>query len=177
MNRRRAVIFLGIMLIVISAKLFAEVFKTIDENGKVTYTDSPAVEKKADVVEISNTNTQPPIKKIQIRPTPEKPIKPATPSYNARIVSPVEGAKVLSAAGIVKVAVSTSKKLGSRQVNVTIGGSSTLFPNGEQAGSVPITKSMRGKQTITAQIVDSKGKVLSTSSPVTIYIIHPGGKR
>lgn len=165
-----------LLLIFAASPSTAQVYKTLDKTGKVTYTDNPAAEEKSEEVDISKTNTQPPIKKIKIRPTPPK-ASPEAPEFNLKIESPKEGAKIGAAAGSIPVSFSTSLQIKNHQIKVTMGSSSILLPKGANSGALPISKTTRGKQTISAQIIHSTGTVIDTAPPVSVYIIRPGGKR
>jgi hypothetical protein len=150
--------------------MWAEIYKTVDENGNVTYSDTP--KEKADAVDLPQINTQP---AIQVRTRPgtdtseEENQEPAPKRYQVRILSPGMGLQVPMGQQDVPVNVLIAPNLHKNH-------RMQLFVNGQPYGPASqsnqgVLKNIyRGEHRLHAAVVTRKGKVISQSSPITIFV-------
>jgi len=142
-----------------------EVYKTVDESGNVTYTDKPvnSTSKKIEVEE--------PIVVPRVIPTPRtvkiSPTKPAAPtSYTVTINYPTPELHINPGTWDLPLQVST-------EPNVHPDHKLVVLDNGEPVDGMIIKYIIRGTHVIQAQVLDEKGKVISSSDPVTVYVHRP----
>lgn len=148
----------------------AQVYRHVDENGNVTFTDRPPPD--AERVQLQETNTSAPPPVIP-RPEPAKPAPEAGPgSYTARITAPAHETIIPNGPGNFSVSASIDPALGSGDLlQLKMDGS----PQGEpQAGSSwALTNIFRGEHHITIAVVNKDGKELAISEPVTVFVFRP----
>ncbi|MBR9728097.1 DUF4124 domain-containing protein [Shewanella intestini] len=156
-----------ITLLTLSFSSFAAVYRWVDENGKVHYSDEP--QSNASEMEL-NKNTQ---NTISINPPKllnnNSNQTNSNINYSVAILSPSEEATIRSNTGTIKVSASISPRLPQ-------GAFYTLLLNGQikvqpQASSMfTLSNVDRGEHTIVVNVVTQNGKVLASSSPRTIFL-------
>ncbi|NKF52160.1 DUF4124 domain-containing protein [Shewanella sp. WXL01] len=161
-------LLLLISLITISLSSVAAVYRWVDENGKVHYSDEPR--ENATEVQL-NDNTQNNITVVQ--PTPitrsTKPSPDAQPNYKVVIASPAEEATIRDNNGNITVTANIEPKLPK-------GAFFTLSLNGQlkvqpQTSSIfRLTNIDRGAHTIVVNVVTQNGKVLASSPARTVFL-------
>lgn len=149
------------------------VYKTVDENGRITYSDTPTG-KKIDPVDLPQVNTQPAV-------TPQPYLPPTTPKkdqqaqYRVSITSPANETQVLPGQRDLSVAADISPELGE-------GFSAQLYMNGQPYGgaqpssSFVISNIYRGEHRLSVAVLNPSGRVIARSAPVTVYVIRPSGR-
>lgn len=156
-----------------TSALADDVYKTVDKDGKVTFTDSPANE-NVEKVEIKDTNTLPATKITENYSGSSNSSKDT--AYNLHIQSPSDGSQVTPTQKTLTVSVSLNRPLGK-------GHTLQLFLNGSASGppseSTTLTASnlRRGQQRVTVSVLDNSGSVIASSSAITVYVIRPNPKR
>lgn len=145
-----------------------EVYKSVDENGKVTYSDAPTG-KKIDPVDLPQINTTPAVEpKPYNAPAP----KQAAPQYRVAITSPSNGAEILAGQRDLSVSARVEPPLDD-------GYSAQLFMNNSPYGgaqpstSFVITEIIRGEHQLSVAILNPSGKIVARSSSVTVYVRRP----
>lgn len=153
--------------------LNAQIYQTIDDDGNVVFTDKPPKGQEAKEVKLAPTNTTPAPKPVTTRPSSKKDKPSGEPKeYEIRISSPSNESHIPPGQRDVSVSLSLSPGLHKdHQVQLYINGS----PSGEAfSGTSGILKEVyRGTHAITAAVLNKKGKTISTSAPVTIYVQRP----
>ncbi|TNE95394.1 MAG: DUF4124 domain-containing protein, partial [Gammaproteobacteria bacterium] len=145
----------------------AEVYKTVDEQGNVTYTDTPpSDDKSAEPVKLPAINTQP-----GLQPQASNGKKPAEHSgyKEVSILAPAQDATIPPGQlnVVVQVFLEPALKAGHRV---------QLLHNGQAYGepayatSFSIDSLIRGEHSLKAQVVDENGAVIAQSSSVTIHV-------
>ncbi len=162
---------LALLLIFTLATAAQEVYKTVDEKGKVTFSDAP--KDQSEKINTDLKNIHPPTKAVS---TPEKSQKnSATPrKYTIGLTNPSQNQQFGPSAKTINIGTSLSPRL-------QPGHSLVFYMNGKQVAkskrsystSVNITRNMRGQNKVSAAVVDNNGKRLATSNSVTIYVIRP----
>ena len=164
-----------------AGSVHAEIYKTVDADGNVVFTDVPPKDQtKAVVLEIQNTYT--PEASAAPQQNSERPgdardeepeEEPAAVLYDhIAIVAPQHDAPVRENTGNVTVVVTSNPALDSSR-----GHSMQILVDGQiaasgQSNSVALTNLDRGTHQLTAQIVDGNGQVVVSSSPITFHMMR-----
>ena len=162
----------------------APIYKTVDEHGNVTFTDSPPADQESEKVELRPINTQqatlPPSKseitsgKRKQDPKAEEKLAEEVPYTVSRLVEPLEGSTVPTGQLDVPVRLNLVPPLQK--------GHSVVFYHNESAENPPGTSThitlrnlIRGEHTIYAEIWDANSKIKAKSQKVTFYVqrYHP----
>jgi hypothetical protein len=171
-----------ISLLLAAGTLTAQVYKTVDEEGNVTFTDQPP-----------GDGSQP----IELRPlsiieapTYQKPVKSteeATEGEGGKemslgymrknyadfaIVAPQQEESVWHPEDVITVAWNARYQLQpGMQVTVSVDGVRQT-PTTEQV--IAVTGLERGEHTVTAELTDAKNRRVAMAEPVTFFIRRPG---
>lgn len=155
------------LLCAITMPTLADVYKTVDEDGNVTFTDNPASGKgKVEEVKLPAVNTQP-----AINTKAKKSEKSASTSgySEVSILSPAQDATIPPGQLNVVVQVFMDPAL---QPGHLI----QLLHNGQPYGeaayatSFSIDQLIRGEHSVQAQVVDESGNAIASSGTVTFYV-------
>ena len=161
----RAYLF-SLALLCMSGLSTSEIYKTVDKDGNISYTDNP-VDKNADAIKLPPTNTQP--AQLPSKRPSTKVKYPAPKHYAIQIVSPKDQTQVLP--GQRDIVVSSALKpplFPGHKVQVLVNGSP--FGSATNTTSVTLKEIYRGAHQIQASVVNEEGRTISTSSPITIYV-------
>ncbi|MDN3516629.1 DUF4124 domain-containing protein [Aquisalimonas lutea] len=170
--------FFAVLLVPLAAA--GEIYKHVDEDGNVTYTDEP--------IEGAERLESPEPESVYRFRTPERldasgpaePQEPEAPYQSVRILQPRPEGTVRDNRGIVEVRVGTEPQL--RQ-----GHAVEYILDGEVRGDAGpeltrrLTEVHRGEHQIRARIVDGNGETIAESESVTFYMhqasrLHGGGQ-
>jgi hypothetical protein len=176
---RRTPIWLALILGTLAAEVAAELYKSVDEHGNVTYTDKSS--DKAKPVEPPGLTTYKPATQhtqpsgAEAKPAPGK--KTVT-SYNAlNVSSPNNNDTVRDNSGTVVVKVDLSPALdvqaGHKLVALLDGKSVTST----QAGDITLQNVDRGSHTVAVRVVDGSGRTLKESRAITFHLQRPSVTR
>lgn len=159
---------LALYFILTSTNLTAqEVYKWIDADGNVHFSDQPS--EGADKVDIKPISTLP---AIRLPPDSEPPSSPGNQDNTApttlTIESPANGSAFHSTEGKVNIAISVKPELPSNSMLlIKIDGKEVSRGQDTQTTASELD---RGEHNLTAEVIDSSGKALSsTSSRFTIH--------
>lgn len=149
----------------------AEVYKSVDKYGNITYTDDPSKAHKrgeqTEKVKVPPTNIIPAGKSIEALPE-DDPIDEDIPDYQVRIISPTQEHTVTPGQRDLIIAVSTAVPLeGNAQF--------AYYMDGELLGKTSlnnysIREILRGEHQLSVAVVDQNNRVLSRSDSVTVYV-------
>lgn len=150
----------------------AEIYKSVDENGNVIFTDSPK-HKSAKPVDLPTINTQPatPIT-IKLSPPKDEEVASEDAEYSIAMTAPTDETTVTR--GQLTLASSISLK-----PSLQDGHKIQFFLDGLKRGPASTSTSYtyqdlyRGTHTIYAAVVNKKGKIIKQSEPITIYVHRP----
>ncbi len=157
-------------LISISVAFFAnaEVYRVIDEEGGITYTDNPpANDPTTEAISLPSINTQPAIEVLH----DEKQVEEAAAnSYQEiLIVTPAHNATIPPGQRLVPVEISLKPTL-------KMGHLVQLIFDGQPYGPATSTTSfsikalIRGEHSVQARIVDGEGTIIGASNTSTIHV-------
>jgi hypothetical protein len=173
---RRLTILTSITL-VLSAPVSAEVYRQVDAQGNVTYTDEPSDESPAETVEIKPTTTITLPKPEAVRQPEqlrEKVEKEGSAYSKVRFTAPEDQKTFWSGNGDVSFQVTSSPGLkNGHKYEVTLDGQ----PVGQTAsGTVNVRNIYRGTHQAGASIVDSSGVTIKTGDTISFTIHRPSAQ-
>ena len=154
------------ILLLLPGMVQAEIYRWVDSDGKVHYSDQPV--KGASKVKLPGVSTykSKPYKKL----TPSKPKpRPADQTYQLRIVKPQDKETINSNEGDIEVEVEVSPALNVRKGDrliISIDGKTHIATTRKYK----LTGIDRGTHVIAAQVFSSTGRVLSSITRVTVYL-------
>lgn len=155
-----------ILVIFFSTNLAAEVYRSVDENGNVVFTDKPGPD--SELIEIDDLQT---IKPPPSRGSGYKPPKKAEAPYSAiNILSPANDEAIRSDAGNVTINIEVKPTLRPRD-NVV------LYMDGKE---IELGKAMakafsgldRGTHQIRAAVKDPDGRIQHSSTSVSFHLLR-----
>ena len=145
--------------------LQAEVYRTVDEDGNITFTDTP--QEGAEKVDIQETQTIDNPNPAKYKPLSKKQ-KPVERYRSISIASPGNDEAVRNNAGNVTISTSIDPRLiPSHEVIIYIDGKEIGRGSSATANNVD-----RGTHTASAKIVDSSGNTVISSSPSTFHLLR-----
>ena len=152
----------------------AQVYRVVDENGNVTFTDKPPPD--AEEIDVRAPNTSAP------------PVKSAFPEaqrndsgsedasedagYEVIITAPADETIIPRGAGNFTVTASVvPSPLNGELLQLRIDGSAYKEP--QRSASWALTNVSRGEHNITVAVVDENGNSISISDPIKVYVYRP----
>lgn len=153
----------------------ADIYKTVDENGNVVFTDNPKGQ-KAQKIELRKTNTQQAIK----APAPpdhskKQPVSEQATPYQLSISSPSDGTYILPGQQTVTVSVELTPALAeNHRLQATLNGQ--RFGSPATGNSIDLNNLYRGSHQLGVIVLDNRGEILARSLTVTIYVQRPSIK-
>lgn len=151
----------------------AEVYKSVDKYGNVTYTDDPSKVikngEKTEKIQVPPTNIVPAGKAITPLPeTDDEPPAEEHPDYQVRIVSPTDGRTLTPGQRDLVIAVTTQYPL-RHEAKFAFYMDGTLLGTTE-LNNYSIREIIRGEHKIHVEVLDRNDRLLSSSPPVTVYV-------
>jgi hypothetical protein len=147
----------------------AEVYKTVDKDGNVVYTDSPKSD-NAEKIELRELNTVPPAP-TTYSPDYSNSARPALMSYKIDIISPSNNLIIPVGQRDLAIAISLDQPLQAGHLLV-------YYMDGDMVEETMMTNIlikdvMRGAHQITVEVMDESGQSLGMSEPVTVNLMRP----
>lgn len=171
-------ILIAFSLAIMSGPLAAQVYKTVDKDGNVTYTDQPPADgsKPIKLAPISvieaPTYEKAPESARKGAEGEEIPLRDLRRLYrDFAIISPQSEESVWHPDGPIAVAWSAGNPL---QKGMQV----TVYLNGNKQATtteqiIPVDGLDRGEHTVTAELKDAKNRRIATAEPVTFFIQRP----
>lgn len=170
-----------VLSMIIAGPLLAQVYKTVDEDGNVVYTDQPPKDGAEPIKLRPISVIEAPVYEKAEPADPdaaaeeeskEKPLRFLRKHYEAfMIVSPEQEESIWYANGVVPVAWSTPSPLEpGMQVTVSVDGRAQP-PTTEPV--IAFTGLERGEHTATAVLTDARNRHIATAETVTFFIRQP----
>lgn len=167
----RVTIFLAVLCCVGSGSLSAEIYRTVDEQGNVVFTDTPAVNSKPVELGPASTYSPPPqISTTQTR-TPDTEESETTFYSALRIVRPAEEETIRDNTGNVSVSLEIEPAL-----LVQAGHRVQFFLDGEAIGApssvlkTSFANVDRGEHQVEAAVIDVSGEPILRTSSVRFFL-------
>lgn len=160
-------IFISIICLLVAISATAEVYRSVDENGHVVFTDRPSPD--AELIEVDELQTikPPPVGKFKYTPPPAKP----EPEYTeVSIISPQHDAAIRDNGGNVTVKIATKPRVRANDNLV-------LYLDGKEimlgkATAKAFSGLDRGSHQLRAVVKDADGHIQLSSSSVTFYLLR-----
>ena len=170
-------------LAVMASPLAAQVYKIVDKDGNVTFTDKPPVEgaQPMDLPPLSVIET--PDYGEAARKTEEAeaaaggeeavPLRTLRNNYrDFAIIAPLQEESVWRPDGPISIAWSASNQLmDGMRVVILLDGQQRAVTT---APMIPVNGLERGEHTVTARIIDARNRTIATAEPVVFYVRQPG---
>lgn len=156
------------LCLTIATAATAEVYKTVDKQGRVTYTDLPPADTQAKVVELPHINSLPPTESTEsVSP---RVTQNAPSEYEVAIVKPEDGTTLTPGERSIEVSVSVNQNLEENLFSYRIDGEVI-----EETSSDTITleEPGRGERKLTVSVINAEGEVLASSPPITLIVLRP----
>jgi hypothetical protein len=156
-----------ILLLLCPLLATAQVYKHVDRDGNVTFSDVPAPDSEKIDIRVSNTVAPPP---VVSRPQEAPAAAPA--SYTVAITAPEPEAVIPRGPGNFSVSASVSPAPDTAmQLQLIMDGDPYGAPQSQPQWN--LTNVPRGTHELQVAIISDKGKNLAQSDPVTVYVFRP----
>lgn len=161
-------------LVLIAPWVVADVYKTVDKDGRTVYTDKPKTE-NAEKLQLREINTVPGAQPLpNSSPVDSFQSQPAAISYQINIISPRNDVSIPVGQRDLGIAVSLNPGLQEGHLLV-------FFMNGEMLeettmNNIIVKDVPRGTHTLVVEAIDANGQSLGTSAPVIVNVIRPNIK-
>ena len=173
---------LVLLLALVSMPLAAQVYKTVDENGNVVYTDQPPADgsppvklREISVVEAPIYESAAPAAEedVAIEEGKEMSLRYLRKNYaDFAIVAPQQEESIWHPEDVVNVAWRARYQLQpGMKVIVSVDGQQQASTS-EQI--VPVSGLERGEHQVTAELKDARNRSIATAEPVTFFVRRPG---
>ena len=171
-------ILIAFLLAIMAGPLTAQVYKTVDKDGNVTYTDQPPPDGSKPIKLAPISVIEAPI--YEKAPDPAKagaegeeiPLRDLRRMYrDFAIISPQSEESVWHPDGPIAVAWSVGNPL---QQGMQV----TVFLDGKKQATttdqiIPVTGLERGEHKVSAELKDAKNRRIATAEPITFFIQRP----
>lgn len=167
--------FVVLLLAIIAGGAWSDVYKTVDKDGRVIYTDKPTSDnaQKVELREINTVPSPPPLP--QSTPVESFQSQTAAISYKIGIISPRNELIIPVGQRDLAIAVKVEPKLQPGHLLV-------YFMNGElleetEMSNIIVKDAPRGTHTLVVEAIDTNGQSLGTSAPVSVSLMRPIAKK
>ncbi|MFI3244943.1 MAG: DUF4124 domain-containing protein [Ferrimonas sp.] len=143
----------------------AQIYTWTDANGQVHYSDKPVAGAQA-ITPKSATNIM-----LSATPTNNKAASQSAPSYQLQFLTPENGATIRNSLGQVPFSLQLHPELqGDQRLQLLLDGQ--VVRTLGNSGSFILEQVERGEHQLQARVIDKNGKVLASTSSITIYFHH-----
>jgi len=167
------ILFLGILLL-LPHLAAAQIYKSTDEQGNVSFSDMPPAEGPSEQIELRETNRAPPPEIKEPLESASEPVaqEPAANEYAVAITSPANETTIPMGPGNFAVSAAVEPGLSSGSLlQLYVDGSASGNP--QSSNSWELTNVFRGAHDLSVAVVDNKGDQLAVSEPVRVYVLRP----
>lgn len=156
-----------VVCLLATGSAIAEIYKSIDSNGNITYSDIPSG-KELNTLDLPHINATPEVKEQQVFTSAPKP-EPV--SYSVNITSPSQGQEVLPGQRNLSVSASVSPYLPSKySLQLFLDGKPYGKPQAQ--GQFMIPNITRGERKLFVALRDKSGRQISRSNNITVYVFR-----
>ncbi len=168
MNISQATCF-AILCLTPASLLSQEIYKTTNEDGKVIFSDTP--QKNSEKISAELTNIQQPIEATK---TIKRTNRVKATGYEARLSSPTEGQFLSPSQRSLTIQISLSQPLQNHHlIEFLVDGKRVASPSTSTSISTPMGIKMRGRHQVSARVIEMNGKIVASTSPVSIQVFRP----
>ncbi|MCW8879025.1 MAG: DUF4124 domain-containing protein [Kangiellaceae bacterium] len=172
MNKKLLLLFLALLSLNVSAQDKKKIYRWVDKDGNVHYSDEPrkgAVELK--MKEVPTVNMTPPVPLKDIQSPIEEQTQPFAGYTSAHIVSPAADGVIRNNAQTVIVELAIEPALGNgHRIRIFIDGKPIKETN--QTSGIKLEKMEFGKHTINFVILDHDGRVIFNSESNSFHLLN-----
>jgi hypothetical protein len=170
MFRNGLIIALASLVLVCAAQVgVAQVYKHVDENGNITFTDKPPAD--AELIEIRSPNSISAPVAIEYHQE-AAPKAEVAEGYTVKITAPANETIIARGPGNFSVSASVTPGLQAEsRLQLLIDGAARGEP--QSGTSWALTNVFRGTHALEIAVVNAKGKQLAKSAPITVYVFRP----
>ncbi len=160
-----------LLLLSLAPWVVADVYKTVDKDGRVIYTDKPKSD-NAQKVELREINTVPGAQPLpESTPVESFQSQPAAMSYQIEIISPRNELIIPVGQRDLAIAIKVEPELQPDHLLV-------YFMDGELLEETSMTNIIvkdvpRGSHNLVVEAIDANGQSLGTSAPVSVSLMRP----
>ena len=165
-----------VMIMLLAQAAVADVYKTVDKDGNIKYTDKPNLE-NAEKIELREVNTVPGAEPLPQSVPVESSIAPqqAALNYKIGIISPRSDVTIPVGQRDLAMAINLTPQLAQGHLLV-------YFMNGElleetTTNNIIVKDVPRGTHTLVVEAIDANGQSLGTSPPTIVNVIRPVAKK
>ena len=171
---KNSIRFIAVTALALTGLVNAQIYKSVDANGVVTFSDTPPKGPQTKVEQIKTPATVNAMQATTIAPTETEARKGSNVQIDRliNIVSPMDNATIPMGAGIFDVVVDATPELGDSE-------SVELYLDDEKVGEAQtaltwtLTYVIRGAHKLEAKWVTEDGAILATSEPITVFVLRP----
>jgi hypothetical protein len=166
--------FIGLTFsLLVSTYAAAEIYKTVDKDGRVTYSDTPPVNNtNAKPIELKSINTTP---SLIVTPNSTVPNAPSSTqnatAYDLKILAPANGTTLMANERSVTISISLNQQLLNGDALAYKIDGNLLIKTTEP--SFTLNEPPRGEHSLTVDVVDGEGNTLAQSDATTIVVMRP----
>ncbi len=161
-------------MVALPALAQTSIYRTVDEDGNVVFTDAPPADtrKKIERIENPHINSMPPPGDIAPPPAPADEPQDAQPGFEVVITAPANEITIPNGPGNFSVSASVSPTLqGEHSLQLFMDGSPWGDP--QRGARWSLTNVFRGQHDLTVGVIDESGETLAMSEPVRVYVFRP----
>jgi len=163
----------SLALWVVSLTASAQIYKSVDENGVVTFSDVPPIARsgtKSTVVQTNVTNSMPGLSSTITSPETVPINEPAARSVS--IASPLNNATIPMGAGIFDVTAELGTPLADGEL-LALYLDDELVDVPQTSEVWTLTYVIRGPHTLQVRRLSSAGETISQSERITVFVLRP----
>ena len=181
-HKSMQLMLITMLLTFAAVPLMAQVYKTVDENGNVTYTDQPPADgskpiklRPISVIEAPTYEKAPEADEESATGEESKEMSLNTLRMNYKdfsIIAPQPEESIWNPEEFISVAWRVGSQL-QPGMTVTVSVDGRLYAKTTEQ-VVQVNLRDRGEHKVTAELKDSKNRLVATAGPVIFYIMQPG---
>lgn len=159
-------------LLLVSMMSTAQVYKTTDEQGNVSYSDTPSGNGSSEQVELQQLNTSAPPSDMA-RPVEKSAAdEPEAISYKVSITAPANETTIPMGPGNFSLSAQITPTQGRGELlQLYMDGAAWGVPQDNPSWS--LTNVYRGAHDLHVAVIDANGKELAKSAAVRVYVLRP----
>ena len=163
----------SLALWLVSLTASAQIYKSVDENGVVTFSDTPPAAssgKASTVVQSNVTNSMPGLSPAV--PSPEATTNEKSAARSLSIASPQNNATILMGAGIFDVTAELGAPLAEDEL-LALYLDDELVDSPQVNAVWTLTYVIRGPHTLQVRRLSRAGETISQSEKITVFVLRP----
>lgn len=152
----------------------AQIYKSTDEHGNVSFSDTPPASGQSEQIELRETNSAAPPEMTEPRDEAAKTAagEEAGGTYSVAIAAPANETTIPMGPGNFAVSATVEPALAQGALlQLYVDGSPSGNP--QSSSSWELTNVYRGAHDLTVVVVGNKGERLAESGPVRVYVLRP----